>query len=257
MWKKKKYMVIMVVCLLAMLSFFAIKHITAPLTVDGIPVSQQEIDFHSGNMEWVIRSKVLLNWAVEAGIADAFSEETFSKDLQAENKEREEIHRAGGTLYGPVQFTPLQYYKKQMSTYEQQLKENIMQKATPQAQLAFYEAHREDYRQIDTIYADYTVWQENRIVDQGSITLDSKNIRALTESDEELVQYLLQLEEGGQLSWTSEDGSEKQLQCTKREPGRTLSYEEVAGAVLEQYVAAQFEQKLNEKIEQSKIRGLR
>lgn len=253
---KKKWIVVLVIGLLFVVAATAARSHSGILTVDGVSVSQQEIDFQGGDLEHVIRSKVLLNWAVEAGIAEGFSEGRFREALQQENARRKKTQEAGAPLYGPAQFTPIQYYKKQLGDYTQKLKEEIKQQASLSQQREFYESHPEAYREVDTICADYTVWQDDRIVKQGSITLDAQNIRALAETDEVLVQYLLQMEAGGQMNWRDADGRERQLQCVKREPGRILPYEEVTGAVLEHYAAEQFEQRLQQRVERAKITGL-
>ena len=59
---------------------------------------------------------------------------------------------------------------------------------------------------------------------------------------------LLLLEEGGKVIWSTAQGEEKELYCTSREDGGYLSYEEVSGAVLEQYIANKFEVELQKRI---------
>lgn len=100
-------------------------------------------------------------------------------------------------MYGPVEFTPMQYYKRLLGECEQALKERKMEELSEEELVAFYETHRENYRQVDSFTAEYTVWKERRIAYQGTLELNDSNIRAMTEADEELANKLLQLEEGG------------------------------------------------------------
>ena len=51
-------------------------------------------------------------------------------------------------------------------------------------------------------------------------------MRGLSESDEELAEHLLQLEEGGQYRWTGKNGDDKLLHCVRREKGRVIPFEE-------------------------------
>ncbi|MFQ9583613.1 MAG: hypothetical protein ACLRZY_09215 [Blautia hansenii] len=132
-----------------------------------------------------------------------------------------------------------------------------MEELSEEELVAFYETHRENYRQVDSFTAEYTVWQEGRIAYQGTLELNDSNIRAMTEADEELANKLLQLEEGGQSTWGDDSGAKKRLMCTKREAGGYLSYEEVSGAVLEQCTADEFEKELNKKMKESEVRDFR
>ena len=78
------------------------------------------------DIDRAIRSRVIFNWASKEGLADEFSYETFQKSLKTENKERKEIKQKGEPLYGPVEFTPMQYYKRQLGEYERRLKDHMM-----------------------------------------------------------------------------------------------------------------------------------
>lgn len=226
-------------------------------SVDGKLITQEELEFYNGDKERAVRGKVIWNWAEQEGIVDEFSYDAFLEALETENKKRKELHEKGEPVYGPVEFTPMQYYKRLLGECEQALKERKMEELSEEELVAFYEIHQENYRQVDSFTAEYTVWQEGRITYQGILELNDSNMRAMTEADEELANKLLQLEEGGQSTWSDDSGAKKQLICTKREAGGYLSYEEVSGAVLEQCTADEFEKELNEKIEESEVRDFR
>lgn len=226
-----------------------------PLFVNGLPVSQEELDFHNGDAERTVRDKLIWNWAVEEGIADPFSYEEFTQVLAEENKKRKEVSENGGTVYGPICFTPMQYYKRCLGEYEQELKEKVKKEISQKEANDFYQNHKEAYRDADTIRAEYTVRQDGRIIWRGTVTLEPENMRALSEADEMLANHLLRLEEGGREIWMDDGGIEKELVCIKRERGGYIPYEEVEQAVLEQCAAERFEKELEERMEHCEIRG--
>lgn len=137
--------------------------------------------------------KIIWNWAEEEGIVDEFSYDTFLKALKAENQKRKELDEKGEPVYGPVEFTPMQYYKRLIGECEQELKNRKMEEISEEELVSFYESHQENYRQVDSFTADYTVWQEGRITYQETLELNDSNVRAMTEADEELANKLLQL----------------------------------------------------------------
>lgn len=261
MFRKRKYLMAMIlICLFALagiIYFAKTQEEKPPLLVDGKPVTREELDFYNGDKERAVRGKVIWNWAEEEGIVDEFSYDTFLKALKAENHKRKELDEKGEPVYGPVEFTPMQYYKRLIGECEQELKNRKMEEISEEELVSFYESHQENYRQVDSFAADYTVWQEGRITYQETLELNDSNVRAMTEADEELANKLLQLEEGGQTTWNSDSGETKQLICTKREPGGYLPYEEVSGAVLEQCTADEFEKELSKKIAESEVRDFR
>ena len=261
MFKKRKcFVVAVLVCLILLtcvLGFGKVYEKKNPLLVDGKPITQEELEFYNGDKERAVRGRVVWNWAEQEGVVDEFSYKTFLEALETENKKRKEFYEKGEPVYGPVEFTPMQYYKRLLGECEQALKERKMEELSEEELVAFYETHRENYRQVDSFTAEYTVWQEGRIAYQGTLELNDSNIRAMTEADEELANKLLQLEEGGQSTWGDDSGAKKRLMCTKREAGGYLSYEEVSGAVLEQCTADEFEKELNKKMKESEVRDFR
>lgn len=258
--KRKRLRIVFLVCLvclIAALGLWKIKEEKPPFIVDGEPVLWEELEFYDGNKERAIRGKVIWNWAEQEGFVKKFSYDAFLKALEEENKKRKELDEKGEPVYGPIEFTPMQYYKRLIGECEQTLRVKKMKEISEEDLVAFYEKHQENYRQVDSFTAEYTVWQEGKITYQETVELNDSNVRAMTEADEELANRLLQLEEGGQTTWSNHSGETKRLICTKRESGGILSYEEVSGAVLEQYTANVFEKELNEKIAESEILDFR
>lgn len=253
---KKQQIVIGGIVLLLFLGFFFIRSLLAreyPLIVDGKVVTQEEVRFHNNDIDRAIRSRVIFNWAFREGLADEFSYKTFQKSLETENKQRKELKQKGEPLYGPVEFTPMQYYKRQLGEYERRLKDHMMKRVEKKELYEFYKAHQENFKEVDTICAEYTVRQDGRETYKESVILDKTNIRANMEFDEEFVNRLLMLEEGGNVIWSTAPGEEKELHCTSRKDGGYLSYEEVSGAVLEQCVAKKFEEELEKRISESNV----
>ena len=64
-----------------------------------------------------------VEWAEQEGVVDEFSYKTFLEALETENKKRKEFYEKGEPVYGPVEFTPMQYYKRLLGECEQALKE--------------------------------------------------------------------------------------------------------------------------------------
>ena len=87
------------------------------LYVDGMPVCEEEAAFHNGETERIVRAKVIQGWAGEQGLGDKFSYDAFLKALQTENEERIRLHQQGGQVYGPVEYTPLQYYNRMFGRF--------------------------------------------------------------------------------------------------------------------------------------------
>ena len=56
------------------------------------------------------RDKLALIVAKELGIVDSVNYRQFTKSLFEENKHRQEMHAAGGVIYGPIQYSERDYY---------------------------------------------------------------------------------------------------------------------------------------------------
>ena len=110
--------------------------------------------------------------------------------MKTENKERKEIKQKGEPLYGPVEFTPMQYYKRQLGEYERSLKDHMMKRVEKKELYEFYKTHQENFKEVDTVCAEYTVRQDGREIYKESVILDKNNIRAKMEFDEEFVNRL-------------------------------------------------------------------
>lgn len=216
----------------------------ASFAMEEPAISEEELALNDDNLERAVRSRMIWDWAVECGVAEEFSYDTFLRSLEGENNAREMIRAEGGPVYGPVNFTPLQYYRRLLGQYEQEILEQLVQEIEASELAGYYETHQERYRAADTVEAKYTIRQDGRVIYEEDVILDDGNMRTFSEADEELVYNLLQLEEGGQCVWTGRNGEEKQLLCIRREPGALAPFDEVAGAVRDQYAGERFEQEL-------------
>ena len=105
------------------------------------------------------------------------------------------------------------------------------------------------------IDAELTVWNGTSVIEE-ELHLDSYNYRALSESNEMLVNQLLTLEEGGECFW-QDDMGQFMLSCIKRTDGGAAPYEEVVGAVRSQYSQEKFEEELADRTARCKIRDNR
>lgn len=253
MFKRRTYLAVFAAVVIIFILAKQLNEEKAPLTINGEPVSEEELAFHDGSLERTVRSREIWNWAAEGGMADEFSYDDLIQSLENENRERKKLQSEGGVLYGPVEYTPLQYYRRLTGERERMLRTRILEKTDSSELIRYYETHQENYMDVDTIEAEYTIRQEGRTIYEGNVVLEAESMRGLSESDEELAEHLMQLEEGGQYRWTGKNGEDKLLNCVRREKGRVIPFEEVAGAVADQYTAERFEQELTKRIADCKV----
>lgn len=217
--------------------------------VEGELVSEEELALNGGDLERAVRTREIWIWAAECGLTDVFSYDDFMNALKAENQNRKKLQEEGGVIYGPVEYTPLQYYRRLLGEYERLLRARILEETEPSELFRFYETHQKKYMDADIFEAEYTIQQNGQILYEGKVALEADNIRFLSESDEELVNHLIRLNEGERISWKGRNDEEKLLNCTRREKGRLIPYEEVKGAVADQYSAECFERELRQRLE--------
>lgn len=117
----------------------------APLTINGDPVSEEELAFHDGSLERTVRSREIWSWAAEGGMADEFSYDDLIQSLENENRERKKLQSEGGVLYGPVEYTPLQYYRRLTGERERMLRTRILEETDSSELIRYYETHQENY----------------------------------------------------------------------------------------------------------------
>lgn len=228
------------------------------LYVNGEAVVEEEMELLDQNVEQVVRMKVLQQWAKESGVIEtAFSYQEMLQQMEKENQYRVEQKAAGGIVYGVLEYTPLQYYNVEMGQYERLLKDNMIREASWEELEIWYQEHKENYWQIGEIQADLTISYNGRVLSEQSISLTSYNYRSLSEQYEELVNYLVDLSVGEEYRWVDVDNREWILLCTNREEGAYQPFEEVMGAVSEQYASEKLEKELSERIAASKIEDLR
>lgn len=244
-WLKRRTCLTVLAVILLILSLIKLQQReTASFAMAEPAISAEELALNDDNLERAVRSRMIWDWAVECGAAETFSYDTFLRSLEDENNAREMIRAEGGPVYGPVNFTPLQYYRRLLGQYEQEILEQLAREIEASELAGYYEMYQERYREADTVEAKYTIRQNGRVIYEEDVILDDGNVRTFSEADEELVNNLLQLEEGGQCVWTGRNGEEKQLLCIRREQGALAPFDEVAGAVRDQCAGEKFEQEL-------------
>lgn len=225
-----------------------------PLYVDGTAVSKEELALLDGDTDLAVRMKVLQNLAYENEIMEEpFSYESMLLEMEEENINRKAKKEAGEIVYGVTEYTPVQYYYVKMGEYERMLKDDMIQSASKEEQQEWYHMHLDDYRDIGEIRASVKTLQDHQIVSEEEIFLTSDNYRTLSEQNEELAAALMELSEGEERGWLDEYGQEWNVSCISRTKGNALTFEEVKGAVSEQYANEKLETELNERIKRSKI----
>ncbi len=224
------------------------------LCVNKEAVSEQELTLLDGDIDLAVRMKVLQQWAYEAKITEEpFSYENMLKELEEENQKRIKKKEAGEVVYGVTEYTPVQYYYTKMGEYERMLKDTMIQNTSEEEQKEWYQAHLDEYRQIGEIRAVVKSLQDQHVISEEEISLTSENYRSLSQQNEELAAVLMDLSEGEERNWTDVYGQEWNTVCISRREGDALSYEEVKGAVSEQYASEKLETELNERIKRSEI----
>lgn len=93
----------------------------------------------------IARDKVQQLLFKELGLTQDIRYSSFLENLEKLNSSRELAARQGQVLYGPVRYTPLQYYGHQMATLQIQAKEKLSLErfgVTDEKLRAFYEASK-------------------------------------------------------------------------------------------------------------------
>ncbi len=251
--RKRTKWIIVLACVLVVAALLAVFVDWPVLLVDGKPICRQEFELNGQSADRVVRAHAIMSWADEMGVNDHLSYSKLLRAMEKENQERLEKQENGEPVYGPAEYNHIQYYKKYIGDCEQGIKAQIERTATQEELLAFYNSHLQEYQHVDTVVAEYTVWQGGAQTRQGTVQLDQYSIRGLSESSEEFVQQLLQLQPQQESVWDAAEGIQIQLLCTRREPGTIAPFEEVAGAVAQQYTAAQFEAQLEKRVMESTV----
>lgn len=229
----------------------------ALLYVNGQEIPEEELALLEEDVNRAVQMKVLQQWAAECEGVEQFSYEDMLRQMEEENQSRAEQKAAGEVIYGILEYTPLQYYNVQMGNYERFLKDEISQSVSEEELLDYYETHIEDYKQIGEIQAELTIWDGRQVISEQEISLNAYNYRTLSEQKEELVAALVELPENEEYSWTDEYGMEWILYCTGRTENTYETFEDVRGAVLEQYASEQLSLGLEERVNESRIEDFR
>lgn len=229
----------------------------APLYVDGEPVTGEELALLDGDAQPAVRMRLLWRLAAEPGEAEPFSFEEMLRQLEEENRTRAQKAASGEAVYGPLEYTPLQYYSICMDGYERTVKDQWIAGASREELAAYYEAHLEDYRQVGEITADVQLWLGGRLFNQREVVLNADSYRTLSEENEALVWAMEELEPGDVQSWTDQQGLEWMVTCTGRTADSYEEFEDVRGAVSEQWASARLEEELAARAAACAVRDLR
>lgn len=244
----------LLICALLMQSACGTK---AAIYVNGDPVTEEELALLDGDVEQAVRMKLLQQLAVECGVAEPFSYSEMLRQLETENETRAKKAAAGETVYGLLEYTPLQYYRVLMDRYERAVKDGWIAEAGQDELLAYYEAHKEEHRQIGQIAANVRIELGGRVVDEQEIVLSSANYRTLAEGNETLVQVMETLAPGDVQSWTDSQGMEWTVVCTSRTEDVCEDFEDVKGAVSEQWASAKLAEELTARAAASSVQDTR
>ena len=145
MFKRRTYLAVFAAVVMIFILAKQLNEEKAPLTINGDPVSEEELAFHDGSLERTVRSREIWNWAAEGGMADEFSYDDLIQSLENENRERKRLQSEGGVLYGPVEYTPLQYYRRLTGERERMLRTRILEETDSSELIRYYETHQENY----------------------------------------------------------------------------------------------------------------
>ena len=229
----------------------------APLYVDGEPVSEEELALLDGDAALAIRMRLLQRLSAEYTKTEAFSFEEMLRQLEEENRTRAQKAASGEAVYGPLEYTPVQYYSICMDGYERIIKDQWIAGASREELTAYYEAHLGDYRQVGEITADVQLWLGGRLANRREVVLSAANYRTLSEENETLVYALEEMEPGEVRGWTDEQGLEWTVTCTGRTADSYEKFEDVSGAVSEQWASARLEEELAARAAACAVRDLR
>lgn len=227
------------------------------LYVNGTAVTEEEMALLNDDADTAVRMKVLQQTAEEYGVIDAFSLEELKSDLEQENQRRAQQLQDGEVVYGIQEYTLVQYYNIVMGEYESSLEDTLAEAASEENLLEYYHSHLEDYEEIGETSADVKLYSGRELVNQFSIELTDSTYRSISEQNAELAANLGIMEEGETETWTDEYGLEWQVTCTDKTDSSYAAFEDVRGAVAEQYAAAQLQKILDNKITESKVEDLR
>lgn len=228
-----------------------------PLYVDGEPVTGEELALLDGDTRPAVRMRLLRRMAAEPEQAEPFSYEEMLRLLEEENRSRAKRAAAGEPVYGVLEYTPLQYYSVCMADYERTVKDRWISGVSREELLAYYEAHLEDYRQIGEITADVRISLGGREAGRREVVLNAASYRTLSEENEALAYALEEMEPGEVRSWTDGQGLEWTVTCTGRSADTYETFDEVKGAVSEQWAAARLEEELAARAAACVVRDLR
>lgn len=245
-------------CVLLLLTGCRAEEVREPLLyVNGEAVSEGELSLLDGDVDRAVRMKALQQWATQLGLTGPFSYEKLMEEMAEENARRVAVKESGGVIYGVVEYTPLQYYNITMGEYERLLREELLSQAGEEDLRAYYQEHLENYREMGELTALVTVRSGGQVVSEQEVLLAPDTYRSLSEGNELLVMHLENLWTGQEATWTDEYGMEWTALCVSRTEDVYQPFEDIRGAVGQQYAAHQLALELDRRAGESRIEDLR
>ena len=115
----------------------------------------------------------------------------------------------------------------------------------------------DNFRQTGEITAGVQIWAGGRLASEREVILSAASYRTLSEENETLVWALEAMEPGDVQSWTDEQGLDWVVVCTERTADTYEEFDNVKGAVSEQWASARLEEELAAHAAACSVRDLR
>lgn len=248
-----KYLVFLC-CLLCMITIYGCgnkDNSKTVCTINGSIVTEEEMAALNGDEAAIFRMKILQQLAVEKKVGTFLSFEEIEQNLEQVNAERKKKVENSEVIYGVQQFSILQYYSLVMGDLERKLKDAIQKEVKEDELKEYYSLHKERYREADFYKITYKIYSDGVLVDEDSISIGKNNYRQMSEQNQELILNIETMKNGEEKIWIDQYGRQWNLKCEERILGNISTYEEVEGAVREQYSEEALEQLIEKRLIES------
>ncbi len=193
-------------------------------------LTEEELD--AAAREKVNRVNAEFMLANQMGLCDAYSFESFQRDMENENTQRKLKKEKDEVFYGPEEFDLVTYYnyvsgnlKLDMVSY---ITEHADSEVLEEAE-AYFDEHVEDYK---TIAAIHYMLGENG--EEKELVLERDEMSTLEKTDSELFEFLYDGESGDTLEY-EHDGSQRTVQIISTEY-EELSFKNNMERVMRDYI---------------------
>lgn len=193
-------------------------------------LTEEELD--AAAREKVNRVNAEFMLANQMGLCDAYSFESFQRDMENENTQRKLKKEKDEVFYGPEEFDLVTYYnyvsgnlKLDMVSY---ITEHADSEVLEEAE-AYFEEHKESYK---TVAAIHYILGENG--EEKELVLERDEMSTLEKTDSELFEFLYDGESGDTLEY-EHDGSQRTVQIISTEY-EELSFKNNMERVMRDYI---------------------